>query len=169
MEEKTLKDTLGDIKDLSDTLKGFLDVKNKSEAEKIFGANNVKDGKYRCKVCGKLTDLSNLYVFDTPIVKGIVAYVCPDCKKLIESNKLWKVVCVGCKELKQALEPGVNPKNGFKFEAGKSYHLLQCPVCHPENFNMSEKKQGDVIMLPLIEELLYDEKLKKQYKNGELK
>ena len=146
----------------------LIQTKSKTEIEDLLGKENIKDGQYTCKVCGKRTSLSNLKIFDTPVVKGVTAFLCPDCWKLIEDNKLWKIVCIGCKEFKQAQEPGINPKNGFEFKPGGTYHMLECPSCHPEHFDFSNKKPGDVVALPLIEELIYDEKLKKAYKEGSL-
>ena len=155
---------LGALNKASEGLQNLISsVKTQDDAVKLFGAENVHEGSYQCKVCGKLVSYSKLIIFDTPVVKGVTAYLCPDCWKLVNDNKLWKLVCVGCKEFKQAMEPGINPKNGFEFKPGKCYHLLQCPSCHPEHFDLTNKKQGEVIALPLIEEILYDQKLKERF------
>ena len=166
--ENINKDLLGELSKASKGLEALADsIKDKNDAINLFGVEKVHDGKYKCKSCGKLVPASELIIFDTPVVKGVVAYLCKDCWHTVVSNKLWKLVCVGCKEFKQAMEPGVNPKNGFTFEPGKCYHLLQCPSCHPENFDLANKKQGEVIALPLIEEILYDQKLKERISKGE--
>ena len=154
------------LKSISPLLKQLGEISltdiNKSQFETLFGKDNVKDGIYTCKVCGKSTPLSNLKIINDPIGGAIFAYTCPDCWNLIKTNHLCKIVCIGCKELKQAVEPFVNPKNGMKFVKDGIYHMLNCPVCAPDQFHVKGMKQGQVVAVPLIEEVIYDNKLKER-------
>lgn len=89
-----------------------------------------------CKKYVAPTDM--LQIINTGLVKGVVSKVCRDCpnKAREEIRKLFAIVCVGCKEVVVYSEPYVE-KTGFKWEAGKVYHVPCCPTCVGHTFHSS--------------------------------
>lgn len=61
---------------------------------------------------------------------GIVNYRLPVCDNCLpDFRKFFRVVCLGCKGLVGVDYAQQDSKTKFKFEAGKSYHVRECPAC----------------------------------------
>lgn len=131
------------------------------KAIELFGKDQVAPAMFACKSCGKHATLDKLKVFDTPVVKGAMAYLCDECWETARKAKSCYIICVKCKEVRKCMEPFVNPKNGFKLEAGKFYHIMDCPECNPDKY------AGKTVPAMIIEEVLYDDKLKARMLSGQ--
>lgn len=151
--------------DLNSSAREYLASENKTKehAIKLFGEDAVTDGVFKCKNCGKLVSNSKLKIFNTKIINGAVAYLCDDCWNYLNKNGLVKLVCVKCKEVRKIMEPFKNPKTGFEFKKGESYHMQDCPVCNPDKFTNNPK--GTLVPVVIIEEAIYDKKVAEQHKN----
>ena len=68
---------------------------------------------------------------DTGVVRNVVSTVCKSCpnKALEAISKHYAIVCVGCKEVVIIGEPYTEKASGFKWVAGKCYHVPNCPSC----------------------------------------
>ena len=151
--------------DIDQKTKEYLssDNKSKENAIKLFGEDSVSDGCFRCKNCGKLVSNAKLKIFNTKILNGAVAYLCDDCWDYINKNGLVKLVCIKCKEIRKVMEPFKNPKTGFEFKRGESYHMQDCPVCNPGKF--TDCPEGTLVPVTIVEEAIYDRKVAEQHKN----
>lgn len=150
--------------DLDNKIKEYLASENKSreQAVKLFGEDAVTDGFFHCKNCGKQVPILKLKIFNTKIINGAIAYLCDDCWDYVNKNGLVKLVCAKCKEVRKIMEPFKNPKTGFEFKKGESYHMQDCPVCNPEKF--TNVPEGTVVPVVIIEEAIYDSKVAEQHK-----
>lgn len=59
---------------------------------------------------------------------GFTDTVCYGCRRWAKTATL---VCATCKAVVGKIEPGEDPKDHFKIETGKVYHVMQCNVCTP--------------------------------------
>lgn len=99
--------------------------------------------------CGKKVPIFKLEEIDTGVFKTI-GDVCKGCKEGHQLDKMHaKLICATCKRIIGRLEPAVD-KTGFRFKAGKTYHLANCGFCDPNN-----KK------FPIIEKVIWDRTHKK--------
>jgi len=103
--------------------------------------------RLRC-FCGKDIPHNEMLVIpSTGLLKGCVSKVCRNCpNKAREAvQKLYAIVCAGCREVVVFGEPYVERRTGFKWEAGKIYHVPNCPQCLNRQIKSS----------PVIEQKLY--------------
>ena len=78
--------------------------------------------------------------------------VCPGCREGEKMDReLARFVCVGCRKVVMRVSPHTDP-DGFKYQAGRTYHTEQCPACMPglETSTIVEKvvymrKQGKTV------------------------
>ena len=79
--------------------------------------------------CGKLVSPTKFTTLDTGVMV-VVNNVCKGCKEgAKEDSELARIVCVRCKKVVARIKPQKDAKDGFVFEAGKSYHTDMCPGC----------------------------------------
>lgn len=99
--------------------------------------------------CGKKVPLASLEELDTGVFK-IIGDVCKGCKdgKRIDSE-LARVVCCQCKRVLTRIKPATD-KTGFKFVAGRTYHVSECALCTP-----------GIVRCPIIEKVMWDRRNKK--------
>lgn len=138
-----------------DIIKSVFNDPSKENITRIVGEENIIQPQARCKACGKLVSLENMPIIDTGVIKGVTVGLCKDCFDALMKEKLCGIVCMKCKQVRSFVEPQTNPQTGFKMEPGKFYHILDCPACNPEKY---ENKTVPAI---IIEEALYNEKVKK--------
>jgi hypothetical protein len=84
---------------------------------------------------------------------GVVPYIdniCPGCED--QAKGLSPVVCATCHRVCGRLPPSKD-QFGFKVEAGKHYHALECPICQPGKFLAGQVKS------PIIEMLLFQQRM----------
>lgn len=101
-------------------------------------------------VCGRQVKLDpdTLTVIDTGLFKTL-NNVCRDCKAGAEIDRTHaRLVCARCKRVLAHPDPMKDPKSGFAFEAGRSYHTDGCALCNPA-------KDGEQAAYPVIEALVY--------------
>lgn len=131
------------------------ETKSKDEAIKLFGEDNVNDGFFICKGCGKKVPTSKLKIFNSNVVKGITAQLCDECWDYVKKEGAVFLVCIKCKELRKVMEPFKNPVSGFEFKKNNIYHIEDCPVCNPDKFI---KNSSEPIPMVIIEEAIYNGK-----------
>lgn len=133
---------------------------NLATATKLFGDKNIIEGYFKCKHegCNTMVPMSKIKLFDTPKVKGCIAYLCDKCweefKKL--QPKVPVFVCKKCHQFLYVTEPTKIPRTGFEYKAGHFYHLLDCPNCNPEFY------KNRTVMAPIEEAIEYDAKIKQK-------
>lgn len=95
-------------------------------------------------VCGKMVPVASLESLDTGVFKTLndVCIGCPDGKKI--DKELARVVCARCKRILIRLKPATDA-TGFKFEAGRTYHVSECSLCNP-----------NIQRCPIIEKVLWN-------------
>lgn len=94
--------------------------------------------------CGKFRPIETMAIRDSGVLK-YVDNVCPDCAG--QDKGMARIICAGCRTVVARMAPHKD-KNGFKVEAGKCYHVDQCPGCNPK----LEKSM-------IIEKVIYARKL----------
>lgn len=122
------------------------------EAINSFGKENVIDGFFTCKVCGKQTPLTEIKHINTRVVNNVVDATCKECRRQFNLEQLCKIVCVGCKEVIALVPPKKDPKTGFTMHPNTTYHIMHCPKCHPELFKEKDKE----IPVKIIESDIYE-------------
>ena len=130
----------------------YLKNPTKEKAKDIFGADSISDGFFICKACGKKTNITQIQLFDTPVIRGCRAEVCDECWKEAKKEGACYLVCMRCKELRKCMKPMRNPKSGFTMRTGQFYHLMDCPVCEVEKY------KDKVVPAVLVEEAIYNNK-----------
>ena len=128
----------------------------KEEAIETFGLDNVKDGFFTCKTCGKQTPYSQLKIIQD-IHGPVTDYICDECRNEFEKMKVCTIVCVGCKDVIARMEPKKD-KTGFETKPGNIYHILDCPKCNPNKY----KEKDKAIPSTLIEAQIYNQKFSKK-------
>lgn len=101
-------------------------------------------------VCGKQVNLDpdTLTVIDTGLFKTL-NNVCRGCKAGSDIDRTHaRLVCARCKRVLAHPEPMKDPKSGFAFEAGRSYHTDGCALCKPS-------ADGSQAAYPVIEALVH--------------
>jgi hypothetical protein len=86
-------------------------------------------GTLKC-LCGK-----NMKWADMPVVNtghmNVFDVVCRGCPAVARDIRdLSILVCVGCRKVMGRIPPH-EKKSGFRYEAGKFYHINKCPECVP--------------------------------------
>ena len=138
----------------------FLNLKNiaslsKEEAIRLFGKDNLQEGFFTCKTCGKRTPLSEMGVVSSQVLDNILDPICNECRKEFNKMKVCLIACIGCKEIIARMEPK-KYKNGFETNPGHVYHIADCPKCNPNKFIDASKPTPSSI----IEEKLFNNKIK---------
>lgn len=118
--------------------------KKKSESEvKLYGPMD------NC-ACGKKVPVTTFPMMHSGVVQ-FPNNICPGCK---EAEKLdretARIICVRCRKVVARLKP-VKEKNGFIYQAGRTYHSDACPECKP---NLTESQ--------IVEKVIYMRKTQTQ-------
>ena len=80
-------------------------------------------------ICGNIVPVTKFTVINTGVMLA-VNNVCKGCKEgELEDTKLARIICVRCQKVVARFKPHKDKKDGFVFEAGKSYHTDMCPAC----------------------------------------
>ena len=136
------------------------EIENRTIASEIFGSENIVEGFFKCKnpECPNMVPASKVKMFDTPKVKGCVAYLCDACWEQFKKiqPKVPVFVCKKCHSFLYMTEPTKVPRTGFEYKAGHFYHLLDCPHCNPEFY------KDRAVMAPIEEAIEYDMKIKQK-------
>lgn len=128
---------------------------DKASVVKIFGKDNVQDGFFTCKTCGKQTPISEMGIVSSQVLDNILDPICNECREEFKKMKVVSIACIGCKEIIARMEPK-KYKNGFETKAGHIYHIADCPKCNPEKYN----KPNEPVPSPIIEEQLFNRRQK---------
>lgn len=84
---------------------------------------------------------------------GVVQFsnnICPGCKEAEKLDKeTARIICIHCKKVVARLKP-VKEKNGFVYQAGRTYHSDACPECKP-----------DLTESQIVEKVIYQRKIQK--------
>lgn len=148
--EHSIKNIVKNINDNASALNEYLLDPTQQTAERLFGKENVLESKFTCKACHKLIPITQLQVFDTPVVKGCTAEICNECWQELKKAKAAIIVCMKCKELRHVLEPIRNARTGFELKPGNFYHIMDCPKCNPDKY------LNNTVPAEIIEEALYN-------------
>lgn len=98
-------------------------------------------------VCGEWKMNSEMEEVDTGVVRAL-SNVCRDCHAgIAHDREMARIVCTTCRRVVARLSPDKD-STGFKFEANRSYHILECAVCNP---GLSESQ--------ILEKVLHDRAL----------
>jgi len=97
-----------------------------------------------CKGKFKIQEMHRLA--STGAVEGAMDLLCVKCARDYrkELEQVARLVCAGCKEVVDMLEPSVEP-GGFRIEAGRCYHVAECPCCSSKTLKQS----------PVVEMILF--------------
>ena len=133
---------------------------SKEEAAKQFGKENIQDGFFTCKICGKQTPLRDTKLIDTPLVKQVVDATCSECRRNFDLEAYATIVCIGCKEVIARIKPQKDPATGFEIKKNHIYHIMDCPACNPEKF----KDPTKAIPSKIVEADLYEKQFGKKVK-----
>lgn len=108
----------------------------------------IEDLRETC-ACGKRVHIADLEELNTGVFKTYndICKNCPTGHKL--DKELARVVCASCKRVICRIKPAKD-KTGFKFIAGRTYHLATCALCAPGKERY-----------PIIEKVLWDRANKK--------
>lgn len=114
----------------------------------------IDDKTWTLCACNKRVEVTSL----PARYSGVVKYVDNICRGCEDRGKgLASVVCVRCHRVAGRMPPSKD-KYGFKIEAGKVYHVQECPVCKP-SIRYSTKSGQQVATTPIIEMLLWHRKM----------
>ena len=143
----------------SDTIKTMRELGSlsKREAETLVGSNNIIEGFFVCKTCGKQVPISQMRTINSKIKENILDPICDECREEFKRMKTITIACLGCNEVIARMEPK-KYKTGFETKAGEIYHIADCPKCNPERFKDPSKPTPS----KLIEEQVYNQKFSKK-------
>ena len=128
----------------------------KEEAIENFGLENIKEGFFTCKTCGKQTPYNQLKLIED-INGPVTDFICDECRKTFDKMKVCIIACLGCKDVIARMEPKKD-KTGFETKPGKVYHIIDCPKCNPEKYSEKDKATPST----LIEAQIYNQKFSKK-------
>lgn len=130
---------------------------SKKEAIETFGIDNVEEGFFTCKTCGKKTPFTQLAIIEDSICGNVTDYTCQECRDTFSKMKVCTIICTGCKDVIARMEPKKD-KTGFETKPNQIYHILDCPKCNPEKFKDPSKPTPST----LIEAQIYNQKFSKK-------
>lgn len=128
---------------MSDSLQKIKEVLDKVEIPKDVDPSKPLIKRVCCPQCKAWVDFKDLKLVNTSKAFGIVDPVCDKCAPMFKDFA--KIACIRCKQVTACLPKHTDPKSGFKFEAGKYYHVDKCPECDPtaSTSNLLEKQEHD--------------------------
>ena len=130
----------------------YLQEPTKEKATELFGADAINEGFFTCKSCGKRVPITQIQIFDTPVIKGCRAEVCSECWDGAKKEGACYLVCMRCKELRKCMKPMRNPRTGFEMKTGQFYHLMDCPACEVDKY------KDKVVPAVMVEEAIFNNK-----------
>jgi hypothetical protein len=109
------------------TMRGYIKTALARQAEV---GDTFPEETSQCWCCKKFKVLPDFHVEKSILAGEVRDVLCNSCaiEHAKELAPLYRIVCVGCKEVVDVREPGP-PQAGFVFERGGIYHIANCARC----------------------------------------